>query len=94
MEFNIPKTFKIFNITYKVKQYVKVDDQDSWGEHDFTTRTIKIKKGLQEDDKIRTFMHEIMHCALEQLSYTKLSEDEKFVDQIGSALHQIIKTAK
>lgn len=94
MEFPIPKKFKIFNIVYTVKLLKKIDPEDSWGEHDFTTRTIKIKKGLPHDDQIRTFMHEIMHCALEQLAYDKLSGDEKFVDQIGSALHQIITTAR
>lgn len=94
MEFIIPKKFKIFNIEYKVKILKTIDKDNSWGEHDFTTRTIKIKRDLSHDDKVRTFMHEIMHCALEQLSYDKLSGDEKFVDQIGSALHQIITTMK
>lgn len=94
MEFIVPKSFKIFDVTYKVKQLKKIDAEDSWGEHDFSTHTVKIKRDLNDIEKERTFFHEVLHCALEQLSYHNLSDDEKFVDQLANALHQIIKTSK
>lgn len=94
MEVIIPKTFKIFNVPYKVKQLKKIDEDDSWGEHDFQMHTVKIKKDLDDIEKERVFIHEALHCALEQLSYNSLSDDEKFVDQLANALHQILKTSK
>ena len=94
MNLKIPKEFTIFNEKYKVRQLKKVDADDSWGEHDFSTNTIKIKKDLEDSQKERTFLHEVMHCVLEQLSYNELSGDEKFVDQVATALHQVLKTMK
>lgn len=94
MEFIIPKSFKIFNDKYTVKEYKKIDPEHSMGEHDYMKKSIKLKRDMSIEEKERTFFHEIMHCVLDQLGYDKLSADEKFVDQIGSALHQIIKTAK
>ena len=94
MQFIIPKKFKIFNSEYTVKQYKKVDSDNSLGEHDYEKRTIKLKKDLIEDEKEKIFFHEAVHCILEQLGYEKLSADEKFVHQFASAMHQIIKTSK
>lgn len=94
MDLKIPKEFMIFNERYKVRQLKKVDAEGSWGEHDFKSNTIKIQKDLDDNLKERTFLHEVMHCVLEQLSYDKLSSDEKFVDQVASALHQVLKTMK
>lgn len=94
MDLKIPKEFYIFNEKYKVRQYKKIDDEGSWGEHDFNINTIKLLRGLEDNQKERTFLHEVMHCVLEQLSYDKLSQDEKFVDQIATALHQVLKTMK
>jgi len=94
MDLKIPKQFTIFNEKYKVRQLKKVDPEDSWGEHDFTTNTIKIKKDLEDSQKERTFLHEVLHCILEQLAYDELSKDEKFVDQMATALHQVLKSSK
>lgn len=42
----------------------------------------------------QTLYHEISHCILDNMGYTKLSSDEKFVDLLGSMLHQMIKTSR
>jgi hypothetical protein len=94
MDLKIPKEFYIFHEKYKVRQLKKVDSADSWGEHDFQTNTIKIKKDLEDNHKERTYLHEVLHCILEQLAYDKLSKDEKFVDQMATALHQVLKSSK
>ena len=94
MEFIIPKGFKIFADKYTVKEYKRIDPENSWGEHSYINKTIKLKKDMTLEEKERTFFHEMIHCMLDQLGYDKLSGDEKFVDQMGAALHQIIKTAK
>lgn len=88
----IPKKFKIFGETYIVKQLVKVDKLDSWGEHEPTGNIIKIKKGLNQEQKEQTFLHEVMHCMLTNLGYSKLDRDEVFVDRLAKALHQILTT--
>ena len=52
------------------------------------------KKSLIDNEKEKIFFHEAIHCILEHLGYDKLSNDEKLVHQMASAIHQIIKTAK
>ena len=90
----IPRKFTILHRTYKVSRVTKVDDDDSYGEYDYNTSTIKIKKGLSPDDEYQTFLHEITHAILTELSYDSLSQDERFVDVFSKALYQIIKTMK
>ena len=94
MEFLIPKKFKIFDSEYTVKQVKQVDAEDSMGEHDYETRVVKLKKSLIDNEKEKIFFHEAIHCILEHLGYDKLSNDEKLVHQMASAIHQIIKTSK
>jgi len=85
----IPKSFKLFGETYKVRQVVKVDKEDSWGE--ITNKNIiRIKKGINQEQKEQTFLHEILHASLDNLGYEKLSSDEIFVDTLAKALHQIL----
>lgn len=90
----IPKKFKIFGETYKVKQLLKVDKEGNWGEHDPSGNIIKIKKDLQEDQKEQAYLHEIVHCILTHLNYEKLNNNETFVDTFAKALHQILKTSE
>ncbi len=90
----IPKQFQLFGKTYKVKQLVKIDKTGSWGEYDSATNTIKLKKDLEPDQKEQTYLHELMHCILDQLNYNTLYFNEKFVDTVANALHQILKTSK
>lgn len=94
MNFTIPKKFKIFGETCKVKQVIKVDKFNSWGENNPNNNTIKIKRDLNEEQKQQVFLHEITHCILTHLQYNKLNEDEKFVDTFSKALHQILTTSE
>ena len=94
METHIPKTFKIFSDKYTVKHYKKIDKEDSMGEHDYMKKTIKIKRDMPLEEKERTYYHELFHCLLEQLGYGDLSDNETFVDNMSSALYQVLKTSK
>jgi len=94
MEIVIPKSFKIFGLTYKVTQPVKVDDEGSWGEHSIEHRKIKILKSLNEQQKEITYLHELIHTVLDNLEYNELSSDEVFVERVSKALHQILTTSK
>jgi hypothetical protein len=88
----IPKTFKLFNTTWTVKQVNKIDKQGSMGLCDYGLATISLRKNLKKDIKEATFHHELIHAILDTLNYDKLSRDEKFVDTFGQALHQALKT--
>jgi hypothetical protein len=90
----IPKEFKIFGETYKVKQLAKIDKLGSWGEHNPNKNVIKILKSLNDEQKQQTFYHEILHVILYNLKYDELNEDEVFIDRLSKALHQIITTSK
>lgn len=89
----IPKKFNIFGETYTVKQLVKIDKDNSWGEHDPVKNTIKILKSLNEQQKEQTFYHEVLHVILYNLGYEELDNDEIFIDRISKALHQILTTS-
>lgn len=90
----IPKKFNLFGETYIVKYVVKIDEEDSVGEYDPEKNTIKIKKGLLPEQQVQTFLHEIVHCILDNLGYKNLHEDEILVDTFAKALHQVLKTMK
>ena len=90
----IPKSFQIFGETWKVKQLVKVDKKDNLGECDLANNIIKIKKCLNQEQKEQTYLHEVMHCILDNLGHDELCMNEVLVDTIAKALHQIIKTSK
>jgi hypothetical protein len=90
----IPKKFQIFGQTYKVKQVVKIDKEGSWGEHDASKNTIKIKKSLTQEQKEQVYLHELMHCMFESLGYDALDRDEILVDTMAKALHQILITSE
>ena len=94
MEMKIPKMFMIFGETYKVRQVLKVDSKNSWGEYDPSKNVIRIKKDINKDQQEQTYLHEIVHCALCNLGYDNLNNDEVFVDTFSKALHQILTTGK
>lgn len=47
-----------------------------------------------ESFMLQTFWHEAIHAALDILGYEELSEDEEFVDRLGQAIHQILRTKR
>ena len=47
-----------------------------------------------ESFMLQTFWHEAVHAALDILGYEKLSMKEDFVDLMGQAIHQILKSKR
>jgi len=90
----IPKQFTIFGQTIKVTEVDVIDSADSCGEYLHSSNEIRLKKDLLDDIKEQTFIHEVTHCILTNLSYFTLNENEKFVDRFAMGLHQILKTQK
>lgn len=91
---NLPKQFTLFGETIKVKQVVKVDKEDNFGEYNPVNNTIKIKKSLNEEQKLASLYHEIIHCLTLSLGYNNLYNDEVYTDTMGKGLHQILNTFK
>ena len=42
----------------------------------------------------QTFIHEVLHHALELLGYEKEGKDEQFIDRLAGLLHQMVVTSK
>ena len=94
MDLKIPKEFKIFGRTYIIEQPERVDKDGNLGECNSHTNIIKVKKGLKQDLKELTYLHELTHAILDSLEYTELSKDETFVERFSKALHQALITSE
>lgn len=95
----IPKYFYIFGEKVTVSKIKEIDKGKSYGEFDLLKNKIRLAKTvykhqINEDQVEQAYFHELVHCMLEHLGYDSLSEDEKFVDNMGKALHQILTTSK
>lgn len=49
---------------------------------------------VPDERKEYTYVHEIVHAALDELCYKELSNDEAFVNRLSHALHQILTTGE
>jgi hypothetical protein len=67
----------IYSIVYK-------DLGDDCGHTDFSTSTIEIDEGLNEEQKNVTLVHEILHCLNNQLS-------ENTIEFLAQGLYQVLK---
>ena len=76
----IPKSVKIGGIVYKVDIVPMGDDL---GQTDFRTSEIRISKDLNDNQKLASFIHEVIHCVNTQLT-------EEQVDYLALSLNQII----
>ena len=104
-ELGIPKSFKIFAQTITViwdEELTNVDD--AIGQARFRYNTIALQpsmagKPLTSEQIIQSFWHEVFHFILHKLGGykigdTRLSSDERLVDLLGSALHQVLASAE
>ncbi len=92
----IPRRFDLFGRTVRVRKAKKRSfvDADTYGHWDSSKFEIVIQEGLNPDVEAQTFYHEFMHAALDALGYSDLSSNEQFVDQMGSMIHQMLKTSR
>lgn len=90
----IPKKLTILGHTIKIKRVKTIPKHKNcrglWVPNK-NLIYIKIEPG-NIDIEEQTLWHEIVHAMLDNLSYDELSNDEGFVDRLGSVLHQVIKT--
>ncbi|MHC4099206.1 MAG: hypothetical protein ACYSU3_24515 [Planctomycetota bacterium] len=94
----IPKSFELFGQTINVvfKNDLTFED-DAIGATRFRRNEIWLQtkeSGRPEVQVEQTFLHELVHWILHELNYDKLRDDEQFVDNVASLLHQAFTTAK
>jgi len=95
---NIPKKFNLLGAEIKVvldNDYM--DDQKCYGQIEYKTNTIYISdkahgKRIDQSEIEVTFLHELSHLIMNRCGYTKLQNDEVFIDRMARALHQCLTT--
>lgn len=60
------------------------------GEINYLTGEIKLDRNMPKTMKEQVLMHEILHAVFDLLGYDKLAADEKKVQGIATALHQVL----
>ncbi len=91
----IPKSFKLVNRTYKVKEMSQQRSQDLkfLGYSDRDKAEVLVSRD-NPDNAEATFFHELAHCLLWVSTKPKLSNNEEFVESLGAALNQYMQTKK
>jgi len=83
----------ILGVVYQIQEVEVVNKEEPRkGEIDFLTGVIKIDKNMPQELKEQVLMHEILHAVCDLLGYKKLCFDEKKVQGLATALHQIFKS--
>lgn len=89
----MPETINILGIVYQIEEVEVVNKTEPRkGEIDFLAGVIRIDKNMPKELKEQTLMHEILHAVCDLLGYEKLCFDEKKVQGLATALHQIFKS--
>jgi len=95
----IPSSFELHGITYKVRYDVKLSmNSSNIGEARYSEDEIVLQSRLpgvpMTADRLgQVFCHELTHCILREMNH-KLRSDENFVELFASILHQAIVSAK
>lgn len=92
------KSFSIGGIKYTVEEVDNIEGR-TLGVCYLADKKILIAKtsyGRQvtTEGKEQTLIHEVVHTILDELGYTELSEDEKFVQSFSLLLHQFYLSKK
>lgn len=85
----IPRQFKLMGHTIRVRYIQLANDTD--GEWRTDSKLIALSTRLHKKPrsyKEQVFLHEFLHCVLDHIGQTKLSNNEAFVDSLASGLHQ------
>lgn len=90
----IPRRFRVHGHTVTVR-IVPLSkwrhSKDAVGIYDPNRHRIELRADQGETELQQTFCHELGHCLLSEMSHP-LNDDEKFVDNLGSLLHQALTT--
>ena len=98
----IPKEFELFGHTITVEWRVDLIDKEGvMGMAHFRENRIDLQdlstgayKARPQDIAEVTFLHEVIHFALNFLRREEMEHDEALVNTLALCLHQVFKTAK
>jgi hypothetical protein len=99
----IPKSIKINGMTITIEETAKpMDNNIEMGEYNSNNKHIRYLKagGEINGDKIaqdvsdHTYCHELAHCFSDIFGYEDLYKDEKFADDLGYFLKQLLEQMK
>jgi len=96
----IPQQFDLMSQTIQVKFIPDLHlKQQALGQSLFNEGLILIQKNtkaypMTKEQQEQTFFHELFHFILYALNEHEKNSDEKFVDMVGSLLHQFHKSKK
>ncbi|MGC4018911.1 MAG: hypothetical protein QM793_06595 [Muricomes sp.] len=89
----MPKEINILGVFYTVEEVDTVNKTNPRrGEINYLSNVIKIDKNMPNSLKEQVLMHEILHAVFDLLGLDKLAENEKKVQSIATALHQVFST--
>ena len=83
-------TVNICGIPHEVKIVDDVDPKEQGmvlGEIDHEIPCIRLKSGMSKELTKETLIHEMLHGILVHLGYTKLSNDEQFVQALANGIY-------
>lgn len=84
----VPEQVNILGIEYVVRSDALVHEN---GYIDPAKQEIVLADWLSEEKREQTFLHELVHGILDQLSYEDLYENERLVQGLAVGLHQALK---
>ena len=94
----IPKHFDLFGqrITVIINDnlHSEQDCLGKWRPHSNEIHLQAPSDEFAQDVILQTFWHEATHAILDLLAYPEWSENERFVEQIGQAVFQVLKTKR
>lgn len=83
----------ILGVEYTVSEVEVVNKEEPRkGEINFLTNEIRIDRQMPISLKEQVLMHEILHAVFELLGMEKLALNERKVQSIATALHQVFAT--
>lgn len=87
------REINIIGVTYTVEEVDTVNKTNPRrGEINYLTNEIRIDRNMPATLKEQVLMHEILHAVFDLLGLDKLGENEKKVQSIATALHQIFSS--
>ena len=95
----IPKRFKIFGHTVEVKKSADYEDKEGGqgvAQLNKNRIIIQCNEALKRPATRmeQCYLHEVIHMIFSELNYTKEADNEQMVDQVASALHQVLTTSE
>ena len=88
---DIPEAVCVLGVPYTVERGGCEPDENGWCSP--SKRVIAIREGLCPEEEAQTFLHELLHAILNQLSRDDEYADEQLVQGIAIGLHQALFSA-